>query len=268
LQDKATAATIAYTSNYQYDQVGNVKSIATATGTTQDQVECFGYDYLRRLTDAWTEGATATCTNPAKPIAGVDPYRLQWTFDTLGNRLTQTSYAADGTTPASIATSEYAAPGHLHALSKVTVTLAGAVVKNYDYYADGATKSRPGPGLGQQTLFWDEEGHLQKVTDGGADTTFLYTTDGARLIRTDPGSWKTLTLPDGTELKRNSAGTIAATRYYSGIAVRTANTDASGNNPITLSDPTGQNAKDAGLAGRTLGPTRVNIAGFGGYPHC
>ncbi|MEU4556690.1 RHS repeat-associated core domain-containing protein [Micromonospora violae] len=30
----------------------------------------------------------------------------------------------------------------------------------------------------------------------------------------------------------------------------------------------GPNAQKAGLAGTTLGPTRVNIAGFGGYPHC
>lgn len=39
---------------------------------------------------------------------------------------------------------------------------------------------------------------------------------------------------------------------------------------IETSDGTfyGPNAKNAGLAGRTLGSTRVNIAGFGGYPHC
>jgi hypothetical protein len=30
----------------------------------------------------------------------------------------------------------------------------------------------------------------------------------------------------------------------------------------------GPNAQKAGLAGTTMGPTRVNIAGFGGYPHC
>ncbi|GAA4457858.1 polymorphic toxin-type HINT domain-containing protein [Phytohabitans houttuyneae] len=30
----------------------------------------------------------------------------------------------------------------------------------------------------------------------------------------------------------------------------------------------GPNAQKAGLAGTTLGPTRVNIAGFGGYPYC
>ncbi|GLZ62319.1 hypothetical protein Misp05_58950 [Micromonospora sp. NBRC 107095] len=30
----------------------------------------------------------------------------------------------------------------------------------------------------------------------------------------------------------------------------------------------GPNAEKAGLAGTSLGPTRVNIAGFGGYPHC
>ncbi len=30
----------------------------------------------------------------------------------------------------------------------------------------------------------------------------------------------------------------------------------------------GPNAQKAGLAGTSLGPTRVNIAGFGGYPHC
>jgi RHS repeat-associated protein len=30
----------------------------------------------------------------------------------------------------------------------------------------------------------------------------------------------------------------------------------------------GPNAEKAGLGGKTVGPTRVNIAGYGGYPHC
>ncbi|NUT21771.1 MAG: hypothetical protein HOV77_21565 [Hamadaea sp.] len=217
------------TSTYTFDQAGNIQNIATLSAGTQDQVECFDYDGLRRLTTGWTEGSTTTCKSAAPANGGVDAYWKTWTFDLTGNRLTETSYSTTGAVVSSVA-SAYPATGHgPHSLASVTTTGTGAGTASYDYDAAGNTTSRPGPGVGQQALTWDEEGHLKTVTDGGASTTFTYTADGARLLRRDPGSYVTLTLPDGTELKRNGSGAIAATRYYNGAAVRTANVDTSGN---------------------------------------
>ncbi|MGW1973887.1 RHS repeat domain-containing protein, partial [Streptomyces tubercidicus] len=64
-----------------------------------------------------------------------------------------------------------------------------------------------------QTLDWDAEGHLAKVTEGTKTTSYVYDADGNRLIRrTD--SETTLYL-GGTELTlAKGASTAKATRYY------------------------------------------------------
>ncbi|MET9432856.1 RHS repeat-associated core domain-containing protein [Streptomyces sp. NPDC006551] len=68
-----------------------------------------------------------------------------------------------------------------------------------------------------QSLVWDREGHLKKVTEGFGDTAktteYLYDADGSRLIRRDP-TGTTLYLP-GTEVKLDKAGNvIKGTRYH------------------------------------------------------
>ncbi|MEJ8644384.1 hypothetical protein WKI68_29850 [Streptomyces sp. MS1.HAVA.3] len=41
-------------SNYSYDQIGNVKSIADTAGAGTPDLQCFGYDYQNRMTESWT----------------------------------------------------------------------------------------------------------------------------------------------------------------------------------------------------------------------
>jgi hypothetical protein len=53
----------------------------------------YRYDYLRRLTDAWTP-RSGDC-KAAKSVAELDgpaPYWLTWTFDGVGNRKTQVEH--------------------------------------------------------------------------------------------------------------------------------------------------------------------------------
>jgi len=215
------------TDEYGFDQAGNVQWMATKNNAVRDQAECFDYDYLRRLTDAWTE-ATVTCSSASKQKTGVDAYRLSWTFDVAGNRKTETSYNADGTSQYQ-STYAYGGTGKpLHSLASVTTTGLGAGTNTYNYDAAGNTTSRPGLGGAQQALTWDEEGKLTKVADS-TETTMVYDTDGNRVVRRDPGGYRTVYLTDGTELRANADGSVAATRYYGGVAVRTANVDTSGN---------------------------------------
>ncbi|MEV0274739.1 RHS repeat-associated core domain-containing protein [Hamadaea sp. NPDC050747] len=212
---------------YVYDNGGNVQSIQTTTNGIVDQAECFDFDYLRRLTDAWTE-ASATCDSSNKQVAGVDPYRLSWTFDLAGNRKTETSYKADGSVDY-LSTYTYGATGKpLHALASVVTTGTGAGTKTYDYDAAGNTISRPAPGGSQQSLSWTEDGKLSLVDDS-SDTSMVYDADGNRIIRVEPGGYRTLYLPDGSELRANGSGAVMAIRYYGGVAARSANTDSSGN---------------------------------------
>ncbi|MBQ1049265.1 hypothetical protein KBX50_12440 [Micromonospora sp. C51] len=211
-----------FTSGYTYDQTGNITSIAGKTNGTTDQVECFTYDQLRRLTQAWTQ-TTATCATPQR--AGVDPYHRSWTFDALGNRLTQTDH--NTTTGNTVWTYN---TGALHAvtahqIASVTATgpLADTGTRGFAYDDAGNMTQRTTPTGTAQTLTWNPEGRLDTLTEDTNSTEYVYDADGNRLIsRADD---KTTLYLGSTELVVTpTSGGPSGTRYYAGIAVR----DASG----------------------------------------
>jgi RHS repeat-associated protein len=210
--------------NYTYDAAGNVTKIAdTPVGGTAD-TQCFGYDYLRRLTSAWT--ATDACaTSPSAAIlGGPAPYWQSWTYDKTGNRLSETNY--NTTTGVGVtSTSTYPAAGAArpHALS--TVATSGTT-NSFTYDAEGNTIGRTIAGS-TQALTWDAEGNLTKVVEGSKTTEFLYDADGNRIIRRDPDA-VTLYL-GGTEVKlTKSTGALSATRYYKIGSVTAVRTTAGG----------------------------------------
>ena len=178
--------------NYAYDAAGNITSI-----TDGPDNQCFRYDSLRRLTDAWTPGAGCGTDPATAATAGPAPYRRSFTYDAGGNRLTET----DGTTTRTYA---YSAPG-AHDLVSVT---SGTTTDEYAYDAAGNTVRRPG-----QTLGWDALGKLTKVTAGGGATEYVHDADGGRLVRRDPAG-RTLYL-DGQEVRLDkTSGRKTTTRSY------------------------------------------------------
>ncbi|MEV4625212.1 ricin-type beta-trefoil lectin domain protein [Micromonospora sp. NPDC049523] len=194
--------------DYSHDPAGNITSIAGDTNGIRDQVECYRYDYHRRLTDAWSQ-ADVGCSTPQR--AGADAYRLAWTYDLTGNRKTQTSWSATGTTTA---TSSYPTPGanQPHTLNQVAYTGETTRTDTYTYDTAGNTTTRPVSGV-TQTLTWDEEGHLATTSQTSQNTSYLYDTEGNRLIRRD-ATGATLYL-GGTELRLKTNGQVDGTRYYS-----------------------------------------------------
>ncbi|MFD7929628.1 hypothetical protein [Streptomyces sp. NPDC059742] len=129
-QDSATAVDI---TGYTYTPAGDVTSVTSTQGSLRD-TQCFTYDYLRRLTTAWTDtgststqpgpsvpgigGCTATAPQPGK-IGGFAPYHQSFTYDVTGNRTSSTDHDPAGNTAKTItATHTYPAPGsprpHLH----------------------------------------------------------------------------------------------------------------------------------------------------------
>jgi RHS repeat-associated protein len=210
--------------SYEYDPAGNVTKIKDSV---QDAAEtqCFRYDYLRRLTDAWTPGSGDCKADPvASGLAGPAPYWHSWTFDKTGNRTSETRTNTNGTKTSSVYT--YPTPGlpRPHAVSKVTTTGPDGAqqVEEFGYDAAGNMASRK-KGTTAQTLTWDPEGNLSSITKGGATTSFLYDAEGNRLIRRDP-TGTTLYLGEN-ELHLASNGTVTGTRYYTlndrAVAVRT-----------------------------------------------
>jgi RHS repeat-associated protein len=207
--DLDTAPYIAADLAYGYDPAGNITSITDQT-PDPDDTQCFTYDHLRQLTQAWTPTSGDCTTTPdAATLGGPAPYWRSWTYNQVGNRLTETDHQAGGEVTTSY-TYPPAGGSQPHTLTSATT---GGVTDNWTYDTGGNTLTRPDGTGGQQTLTWDREGHLKTLTDTTGETRYIYDADGNRLITRDPDG-KTLYLP-GQELRYDTAtGTVTATRFY------------------------------------------------------
>lgn len=217
---------------YAYDPAGNVTQIATVydqdTTLTSD-TQCFAFDALRRITEAWTNTGEKCATTPSDTVVGgPDAYWTSYTYDAVGNRKTETQHrTASGPTADTVRTYAEPATGK-HNLPGVTQTGTGAGTETYSYDTAGNTQSRTfkqGTTVTlDQTLDWDTEGRLKTVTKGTDKTSYVYDTGGQRLIRRD-STGTTLYLPGGNELHMDKVGLVTGTRYYDAngktVAMRT-----------------------------------------------
>ncbi|MEN3613672.1 RHS repeat-associated core domain-containing protein [Plantactinospora sp. ZYX-F-223] len=209
---------------YAYDPAGNITSIADQAEDAEE-TQCFRYDYLRRLSEAWTPTSGDCQAAPAAgALGGPAPYWHSWTFDKAGNRLSETRTVLGGARTTTAYNYPAAGQARPHAVNRVTTTGpdGAAQVEEFGYDAAGNMASRR-KGTGEQSLSWDAEGHVSSITKAGVTTSFLYDAGGNRLIRRDANG-TTLYLGD-TELRLAPNGTVTGTRYYSfagrTIAVRT-----------------------------------------------
>ncbi|WP_328967031.1 RHS repeat-associated core domain-containing protein [Streptomyces sp. NBC_00239] len=276
--------------SYTYRPSGSVTSISTRrddgpAGFTTD-TQCFTYDHLQRMTEAWTDKGTAA-PDPARPagsvggcataapsaasIGGPAPYWQSYTFDVTGNRTKLVDHGATGATDVTTAyTSPAPGTSRPHSVTSTTATgPSGTSSGTYDHDAAGRTTARPVPG-GSQTLAWDPEGRLaaNSTTIGGAvasTSTYLYDADGSRLLRRDPDK---VTLYLGTdELTFTRAGQkVAGTRYYKGpdgapTIIRTV--DASGANKLVYQASDHHGTGTTTLDAATLAVGRRDLKPYG-----
>ncbi len=249
---------------YTYDQSGNILSISDASRSGTDN-QCFTYDYLRRLTEAWTESDT-TCQGAASAdaVGGTAPYWHSYTYDLTGNRKTETLHDPTGTTSNDIQRSySYPVPGtsQPHTLTKITEAgPTGSVVTGYNYDKAGNTTARPNAGE-DQTLQWDTEGHLAKVIQpvtGKADevTSYVYDAEGNRLITRGPD--KTVLNVGNTELVVAKGATTAKATRYIGLGGGSQAVQADdGSITITIADHVGTGQLAVSTKGLQLSQRRT-----------
>ncbi|TQM84538.1 RHS repeat-associated protein [Saccharothrix saharensis] len=210
--DTQTSAPMQADVNYTYNPAGLMTSIVDQTLGQQADVQCFSYDHLQRLTSAWTPAKTAQpCAGEPSTgnLAGPAQYWQSFTYDKVGNRLTDTRHEAQGDT---VRTYGKAGGHRMQSVSTAGPGLAAARVDEPGYDAAGNTVSRRTPSGATQQLDWDAEGRLAKVTEGTKVTEFVHGATGERFIRREPGS--TTVYLGGQELQVK--GTVkTATRYYS-----------------------------------------------------
>ncbi|GIH14858.1 RHS repeat-associated core domain-containing protein [Rugosimonospora africana] len=217
--------------NTGYDPAGNVTSVADTPFIGDTDRQCFAYDPMRQLIEAWTTTATG-CGAPGTGIGGPAPYWTSYTYDAVGNRHTDTVHpvAATAGTALAAVTRTYTYPNggrpRPHAIASVGgAGVSAAATGGYGYDAAGNTTSRPTPD-GTQTLTWTPYGKVGTVTDGTTVTTNQYDADTNLIASKDSGGTVVVYL-DGAELRYN-AGTkqSSSTRYYTfggaTVAVRTA----------------------------------------------
>ncbi|WP_230396183.1 ricin-type beta-trefoil lectin domain protein [Streptomyces blattellae] len=170
---------------YAYDPAGNVTSIADRVDGVTDR-QCFTYDALGQLTEAWT--SPASCAPTGKSVAAPryddgtvnvtaanDGYWQSYSYDAMGNRtkLVEHDPGLDSSKDATTSYAYGAADGtQPHTLTGTSTTYradSGAQVtkaSTLTYDASGNTETRGTDG-DEQALEWTWDGQVEKVTGFG-----------------------------------------------------------------------------------------------------
>ncbi|WRZ92955.1 hypothetical protein OHB54_30245 [Streptomyces sp. NBC_01007] len=223
---------------YTRDLGGQVTGVADAVAK---QSECFTYDELRRLTQAWTTEANGGCAGAATPdlSSSLDPYNQSYSYDDLGNLMSVTDTTAGGATTKKYTYPGYSADGTTYTAGKArphAVTQAGS--DSFTYNASGQMDTRTVKGVGS-TIDWNAQNRVSKITKhntGGDEvSTYVYDTDGNVLLRTSAA--ENVLYLGGQELHK-AIGTgqgVKATRLYSaaGTTVAMRQGDGSTNGKLT-----------------------------------
>jgi RHS repeat-associated protein len=220
--------------DYQYDLAGNLtRQISARPGAGTAETQCFTYDQLRRVTDAWT--ATDNCAAAptgsdhamvGNTIGAGSAYWTSWAFDNLGSRTQQTEHGLTNGTADTTTSYSYDGnnAGQPHTLTSTNTAGATTGSTSYQYDSAGNMTAR-NAGNGNQTLSWNDAGKLVAVTSSAGTSTSLYGPDGNLLIQKDPGT-TTLYLPNGQQhVLDTNTGAVTGTRYYAmpggGTCIRT-----------------------------------------------
>ena len=215
--------------SYSYDQSGNLIAASDAvTGNNQ----CYTYDYLARLTAAWSQ-ATATCPSSAPGASGLGgpaPYQQTLSYDnsgsanastngTTGNITASTLITGAGSAATTTAVSyTYPAGGATqpHAPTAYTTATNGIPVTTTNTWTADGQLGQTTTGSATTTYSWNGTGaapdQLASITTGSKTTTYRYDAASNLLVVKDGGT-ATLYLP-GEELSATGS-TVTGVRYYS-----------------------------------------------------
>ncbi|MEU1075132.1 MULTISPECIES: RHS repeat-associated core domain-containing protein [unclassified Streptomyces] len=279
--DKENGTTPVDVTSYTYTPSGAVTSASDVQDTGQTDTQCFSYDYLNRLTEAWTDKG-GTTTEPAPKAAGIggcthttpsaanlggpNPYWQSYGYDLTGNRTSEVDHDVTGDTTKDVThTQAYPAPGqpHPHAVQSMTASspAKGTSTETFAYDEAGNTTAHTTV-AGTQNFTWTDEGKLDTVTKTQTEkgTDFVYDADGNQLLRHDPTT-STLYLP-GTEVVLNKdTNATSATRYYGVPGSLTLARTSDGRLTYLASDPHGTD--NVAVDSATLTVQRRPTAPFG-----
>lgn len=199
---------------YSYDPAGNITSIANAPKDGLQDVQCFAYDYLRRLTSAHAPVSGDCAAAPTVlGLGGAAPYWVEFGYDEAGNRVSEVRHEVEGDTTRAY---EYPSAGQAqpHTLTAVTQEGPGGTSRDeFAYDAVGNTVSRTVSG-DTQLLEWNAENRVERVEHAdGSESSYVYDADGNRLLTRDPK--RTVLFLPGMELTLDpETGEVTGKRFY------------------------------------------------------
>jgi RHS repeat-associated protein len=234
----ATPVTV-QAAGYTYDNAGNpLTQSDSATGDYQ----CYQYDYLARLADAWAQASPGCAATPsAGVIGGPSAYWQHLAYDVAGNLTTNNiTYSATNTVSAA---NTYPPPGtaqpHTMTSQQVTTTSPASGYTNTSTYDPAGNLTTRQDGTTTRQLTWNDQGKLAQVSDTTGNTTsYTYDASGSLLLQHDPGK-TTLFLPDEELVLDTSAGTVTGTRYYTLGGATIASRTSDGKIAYLINDPHG-----------------------------
>jgi RHS repeat-associated protein len=251
---------------YGYNNAGDVTSQTTTATSVATETQCYSYDYLQNLTQAWTPASNSCATTPStSDQGGPAPYWDTYSVDdATGNRLTSTVNAntvtgtAQSQTTYSYPTAGSADPHVVSSTSTVVGTGTGATTtaSTYSVDPDGNTVSRTAQ---NQAFGYNAQDQLASTTTGSGASAVtqndVYDADGDLLLQSDPTTGATLSLGDTQLHLAAGATTATGVRTYTAngtsIAQRTTTvgvtgsalywlgTDIHGTADIEINDATG-----------------------------
>ncbi|MGW4563632.1 RHS repeat-associated core domain-containing protein [Streptomyces sp. NPDC004561] len=249
LADISTTVTAGGTTKVAQDDTFTRDLSGQLTGVTDGvtkQSECYAYDELNRLAHAWTTEAADGCTGAATPdlSSSLDPYDTRYTYDEVGNRLSETDATPSGPSTRTYTYPGYSADGSSYTAGQAhphAVTKAGS--DSFGYDKAGQMTSRTVDGVSSD-LAWNAQNRVSSITehkkDGDKVSTYVYDADGNVLLRTSPT--ENVLYIGGEELHETGAG-VQATRLYAAagttVAMRVADGSANGKLTWLLSDSQG-----------------------------
>ncbi|MEU8938465.1 polymorphic toxin-type HINT domain-containing protein [Streptomyces goshikiensis] len=275
--DRSVAPARISDTQYSYDEAGNVTKINDVPGGAapdagKTDTQCFVYDQLRQMTSAWTAKTDSCATGPSKDnVGGTDAYWHSYEFDAAGNRTKLTERDITGDTAKDVTrayTYGKAGVGGPNALAEVKSTgPQGEELSTFAYDKSGNTTTRQTGGA-TQTLEWDVEGQLRKVTEpveGGATkaTGYLYDASGSRLIRKGADGSKTLYLGEAELTVKPDGTTKTAERFYAHPDGATTVRATGGGRQMMVADHHGTSHTSIDMAGADMRVTRRKSMPFG-----
>ena len=245
---------------YTYDQNGNVTKMVDTQGgpTAPAETNCYAYDQLRQLTEAWSS-TDACATRPSAlgnttKVGGPQPYAMSWTYDAGGNRNKQIirktgAMTADETTTYTIGGTGYTVHQVAKAETKLGTSTTAATTRAFTYDPVGNIKTRniTGATTDSTSIAYRSDGTVGTLINTAGTSRYIRDADGNILMRADTtGSTSTTTLYlPGQEVAIAKNGTtitgVTVTRYYSFDGINIAMRTNKGNVRYVMGDLHGTN---------------------------